>query len=196
VTRGRVLLTTVFAAIAALLVWLLFFALPRWYGTPAPGTAPAAAGPAPAAPATAARKIKAHVFYVAEDGVHLMSVEQDILYAEPPIEQAREILKAQLAAPSAPFVSAIPAGTTLRALFLTPKGEAYVDVSHDIATAHPGGSLNERLTIYTIVQVLTFNLPKITAVQLLVDGKEVETLAGHIDLRRPLSPMPQLTIGP
>ena len=29
------------------------------------------------------------------------------------------------------------------------------------------------------------NLPAITAVQLLVDGKEADTLAGHVDLRRP-----------
>ena len=31
------------------------------------------------------------------------------------------------------------------------------------------------------------NLPAVTAVQMLVDGKEVDTLAGHVDLRRPLA---------
>jgi hypothetical protein len=36
------------------------------------------------------------------------------------------------------------------------------------------------------VDVLTANLPAITAVQVLVDGREVDTLAGHVDLRRPL----------
>jgi hypothetical protein len=35
--------------------------------------------------------------------------------------------------------------------------------------------------------VLTTNLPAVTSVQVLVDGKEVETLAGHVDLRGPLS---------
>ena len=30
------------------------------------------------------------------------------------------------------------------------------------------------------------NLPAIKSVQILVDGQEVETLAGHVDLRRPL----------
>jgi spore germination protein GerM len=197
VTRTRIAIGSIFAGIAGVLVWLLFFALPRWYGPGAPKTAPTrAASPAAAADSQPARKIKAHVFYVAEDGTHLTGIEQDISYAEPAVEQAREILKAQLAPPAAPFVSAIPVGTALRALFLTAKGEAFVDVSSDIVSAHPGGSLNERLTIYTIVEALTFNLPKITAVQLLVDGKEVETLAGHIDLRRPLARLPQLTIGP
>ena len=34
---------------------------------------------------------------------------------------------------------------------------------------------------------LTVNLPAVTHVQILVDGKEVDTLAGHVDLRHPLS---------
>jgi hypothetical protein len=41
--------------------------------------------------------------------------------------------------------------------------------------------------VYTIVNALTSNLPAVTAVQILVDGKEVDTLAGHVDLRRPLA---------
>jgi hypothetical protein len=36
------------------------------------------------------------------------------------------------------------------------------------------------------VSALTLNLPAITGVQILIDGKEVDTLAGHLDLRRPL----------
>jgi hypothetical protein len=31
------------------------------------------------------------------------------------------------------------------------------------------------------------NLPAITRVKILVDGKEVDTLAGHVDLRQPLA---------
>ena len=68
----------------------------------------------------------------------------------------------------------------------TANGEAYVDFSGELANAHPGGSLNEMLTVYTLVDVLTVNLPAITTVQLLIEGKEVDTLAGHVDLRRPL----------
>ena len=54
------------------------------------------------------------------------------------------------------------------------------------ATAHTGGTQDELLTIYSIVDALTSNLPAVSSVQLLVDGKEVDTLAGHIDLRKPL----------
>lgn len=153
--------------------------------------APVAAHDAATAPSSG-RKIKAQLFYVSDDGMRLTGVERDVPYAEQPVDQAREILNAQITPVAAPLVSAVPAGTTLRALFITEDGQAYVDLSRDVATAHPGGSLNELLTIYTIVHALTFNLPAITAVQLLVDGKEVDTLAGHVDLRRPLTRNMQL----
>ncbi len=81
----------------------------------------------------------------------------------------------------------MPAGTTLRALYLTSNGAAYVDLSREVVNAHSGGSLDEMLTIYSIVNALTMNLPAVTSVQVLVDGKEVDTLAGHVDLRRPLT---------
>jgi spore germination protein GerM len=170
---------------------LLFAGLPRWYGARAKPTGPAVARTAApsAAPTTVAsgRKIKAHLFYVAEDGLHLTSVERDVAYGDGPLEQAREILNAQVAPVAEPTVSAVPAGTTLRALFLTDRGVAFVDLSRDVAAAHTGGTDSELLTVYTIVNALTMNLPAITTVQVLVDGKEVETLAGHVDLRRPLA---------
>jgi spore germination protein GerM len=153
------------------------------------GSAPArpAAAAAPAVPAPPGRKIKARLFYVAEDGARLSSVERDVAYGEGADEQAREILAAQIAPVVAPLVSAIPPGTTLRAVFITKSGDAYVDLSREARTSHPGGTINELLTIYTIVNALTANLPAVTAVQLLIDGKEVDTLSGHVDLRRPLA---------
>jgi Sporulation and spore germination len=153
------------------------------------GGAPSrAAATAPsAAPAPPGRKIKARLFYVAEDGARLSSVERDVAYGEGADEQAREIVAAQIAPVAEPLVSAIPAGTTLRAVFITKSGDAYVDLSREARTSHPGGTVNELLTVYTIVNALTANLPAVTAVQLLIDGKEVDTLSGHIDLRRPLA---------
>jgi spore germination protein GerM len=167
---------------AAALAWVLFIALPRWSAP-----RPTAFTPESSAPASAGRKIKANLFYVAEDGTTLSSVEREVPFAENTAEQARAIIEAQIAPVAAPLVSAVPAGTTLRALFVAKSGEAYVDLSPEIVSAHPGGSTNELLTIYTLVDALTANLPAITAVQLLVDGKEAETFAGHVDVRRPFA---------
>src|SRR5262249_55662475 len=103
------------------------------------------------------------------------------------VEQAREIVLAQLAPVSAPLVSAVPAATRLRAIFVTERGEAYVDFSRELTSGHTGGSTDELLTIYALVNVLTTNLPAVKSVQILVDGKQIETLAGHVDTRRPLA---------
>ena len=182
-TAARTAFIAGLTIVAAALVWLLFFGLPASYGKrAAPQTRPAAAA---AAPVVLGRKIKARLFYVAESGVKLTSLEQDVPYGEGTVEQAKAIINAQIGPPASSLLSAIPPGTTLRALFVTGRGEAFVDLSADLMTAHPGGSLNELLTVYTIVHALTTNLPAVTAVQLLVNGKEVDTLAGHVDLRQP-----------
>jgi spore germination protein GerM len=83
-------------------------------------------------------------------------------------------------------VTAIPEGTRLRAIYVDSDGEAFVDLSREVSTAHPGGALDELLTVYSVVNAVTTNLPAVRAVQILVDGHEVDTLAGHVDLRRPL----------
>jgi spore germination protein GerM len=182
---SRALLTTAAVTMLAIgVVAIVWLRAPRLTSRATPR---AAAATSPGAAAPPGRKIKARLFYVSEDGMRLTSVERDIAYGEGATEQAREIIAAQIAPAIEPLVSAVPAGTALRAVFLTEGGEAYVDLSREVASAHPGGSLNELLTIYTIVDALTVNLPAVTAVQLLVDGKEVDTLAGHIDLRQPLA---------
>jgi spore germination protein GerM len=174
--------TVALTAAAAGLAWLLFAGLPRWYRPPAGGDALVS----PGAEASSVRKIKARLFYVSDEGTKLTGVEHDVPYAEGTVSQAKAILTAQMAPAAEPLLSAVPPGTTLRALFVTGGGEAYVDLSRELTAAHPGGSLNELLTIYTLVDALTVNLPAITSVQLLVDGKEVDTIAGHVDVRRPL----------
>jgi len=180
----RALTIAALATVAVVLGSLLWMRAPRITSRATPR---AAAAPSPTAPAPPGRKIKARLFYVADDGMRLTAVERDIAYGEGATEQAREIVAAQIAPVVEPLVSAVPGGTTLRAVFLTEGGEAYVDLSRELVSAHPGGTLNELLTIYTIVNALTVNLPAVTAVQVLVDGKEVDTLAGHVDLRQPLA---------
>jgi spore germination protein GerM len=178
--RRPVVLAGLVAGIAAM-ASLLYVALPRLYQP----VQPAGAG-APAAPAGPERKISATLFFVSDDGLSLVAVKRDVPFGEPVGEQARHIVEAQLTQPQAPLVSAIPSGTTLRSVFVSERGEAFVDLSADVTAKHTGGALDELFTVYTIVNALTENLPAVTRVQILVDGKEVDTLAGHVDLRHPL----------
>jgi spore germination protein GerM len=173
----------VFAAVAA---WVLFFGLPRWYSARKEATVAAAGASATPQTSAAVRKITATLFYVGEDGLSLTQAQREVPFSPNVAAQARAIVEAQLAQ-SPPLVSAIPAETRLRDVFVTERGDAFVDLSSEVASKHSGGSLDEIFTVYTIVNALTVNLPAITRVQILVDGKEVDTLAGHVDLRHPLA---------
>lgn len=180
--RTRLIIGVATGLLTLVLGWVLFVGLPRWV---APRPVVNVPPPVAAEPAAPERKIKARLFYVSDDGRGLTGVDREVAYGADPTAQARAIIAAQLAAPEAPQVTAVPTGTTLRAIFVA-NGDAYVDVSGDIITGHPGGSLNEQLTVYTLVAALKTNLPAVNGVQILVDGKEVDTLAGHVDLRQPL----------
>ena len=156
-----------------------------------PARRPAAAAAEPAKPPEAARRIKATLYYVSADGLRLAAAERDVLFAEGASAQARRIMEALLEPAPEGLASAIPAGTALRGVFVGERGDAYADFSGSLRTNHPGGSSSEILTVYAIVSAITENLPAITSVQILIEGHEVDTLAGHVDLRRPLPNAPQ-----
>ena len=189
----RAALFVAVAAVGLAAAWLLFSALPRWYGSnpSAPVTAPPAG-----APAGPERKITATLYYIAEDGMSLVGVQREVPFGEPIAEQARRIVEAQVGGAPQPLAAAVPDGTTVRAVYVTERDcepaattcqrDAFVDLSVEARTKHTGGALDELFTIYAIVDAVTVNLPAITRVQILVDGKEVDTLAGHVDLRHPL----------
>jgi hypothetical protein len=161
-------------------IWLVMTMLPRWLGSEGEG------GAAATKAAADARKIHATVFYVAEDGSELVPVSREVPLGSTPAEQARRIIEAQLQPAPSGLHSPIPAGTQVQGVFFTAKAEAFVNLSDTIMTGHTGGSLNETLTVFAIVNAVTVNLPDVAGVQILIDGKEVDTLAGHVDLRHPL----------
>jgi hypothetical protein len=181
VTKGRLLAWTLLVVALAGAIVAAFILLPRWYADANEPSTAAEPVPAPATP-----RIKARLFYVSDDGLRLEAVEREVPFGEGTLLQARRIVEAQLEPPPSPLLTAIPAGTRLRAIYVDGDGDAFVDLSREASTAHPGGALDELLTVYSVVNAITTNLPAVRAVQILVDGHEVDTLAGHVDLRRPL----------
>lgn len=179
-TKGQRTWTVVaVVALAVGLWWVLFIALPRW-------TAPKPATPPPPQVRTEPTpRIRARLYHLSDDGLRLQPVESEVPFGEGTLEQGRQLTAALLQPPSEPFVSVIPAGTTLKGFYLSPEGVAFVDLSAEAGRARVG-ALDEILIVYSIVNTLTDNLPAITAVQLLIDGRQVDTLAGHVDVRRPV----------
>ena len=140
---------------------------------------------APAAPAASVPHIIATLYYGTADGQALAAVTREVPLGDGPRAQGRQILESELEAAPSPYLSLIPSGTMLRAFYITDRGDAFVDLSPEVSTMHPGGSTNELLTVYAIVNTVTANLSSVQRVQILIDGKQADTLAGHVDLRRP-----------
>lgn len=77
----------------------------------------------------------------------------------------------------------IPNGTKLLSVKIE-DGLATVDFSKEFKNNHPGGSAGEIMTIYSVVNTLT-EFPTVKKVKFLIEGKEEETLAGHVVFNEP-----------
>jgi hypothetical protein len=73
-------------------------------------------------------------------------------------------------------------GSEVRAVYLVDPGLAVIDLNAAFANGHRSRVLEEELTVMSLIQTLSANLPDILRVKILVEGKERETLAGHADL--------------
>jgi hypothetical protein len=98
-------------------------------------------------------------------------------------QRAEELLRALLALyldKSSPHP--IPQGADVRSVYLVDPGLAVIDLNAAFADGHRSGVLSEELTVASLIQTLSANLPGILRVKILVEGKERQTLAGHADL--------------
>ncbi len=127
-----------------------------------------------------------HLYFADRDNYYLMSEQRVLSHSGDPVDTARSIVEALIKGPQISLVRTIAAGTELRAIYVIADGVCYVDLSQAVGKDHPGGCNSELLTIYSVVNSLILNVPEIKQVKLLIDGKEVQTLAGHIDLEFPL----------
>lgn len=84
----------------------------------------------------------------------------------------------------------IPKQTKLNSIAVK-DGIAYVDFNDALVKKFTGGSTGEEMLVGSIVNTLT-EFPEIKKVQILINGKKIESIAGHIDLTAPQSRMVNL----
>lgn len=87
----------------------------------------------------------------------------------------------------------LPATARLRGAYLGEDGLAIIDFEPELDSFEPGGASGELLTVFSLVHTLTENVPGIRSIQILVNGEERITLAGHVKISKPLEPDPQWT---
>ena len=76
----------------------------------------------------------------------------------------------------------LPPGSDIRSVYLVDPGLAVIDLNAAFADGHRSGVLTEELTVASMIQTLSANIPGILKVKILVEGKQRDTLAGHADL--------------
>ncbi len=142
------------------------------------------------------RRLGVQVYYRAPSGRGLVGEPREIFETRAPGDRAKQIVADLLSGPnSGKALRTLPQGTRLRQIFVMDNGVAYLDFSSELKTGLGGGSREELLAVYSIIDSVALNIREIKRVAILIDGREVETLNGHLDLRRPLPPNRSLIIG-
>jgi spore germination protein GerM len=136
------------------------------------------------------------LFFSDEEGGYLIGEKRQILKKGDVEREARETVAELARGPKGKLIPTLPSQTKLLAFDLDEKGLAKVSFNAALSKDHPGGSSAEVMTVYSIVNSLTLNFPQIKRVQILIEGKEVETIRGHLSLKRPIPPNPSLVKGP
>lgn len=97
--------------------------------------------------------------------------------------RAEEVLRAVLAQyTQSPSPHPLSRSANIKEVFLAGDNTLLVNTNTAFADNHPSGIITEELTIASLIETISANVPGIERVKFLVDGKERETLAGHLDL--------------
>lgn len=173
-----------FIALSILLAAVLGMSLYAWHmrgraaATPVPSLD---SGPVVAPVAGNTERV---TLFVAYDDIEVLR-SQSAQIPMPSVRQQRaeEVLRALIALyldKSSPHP--LPAGSDIRSVYLVDPGLAVIDVNAAFADGHRSGVLAEELTVTSLIQTLSENIPGILKVKILVEGKQRDTLAGHADL--------------
>ena len=168
----------------------------RWLRRPLPAAADAsersreaaaAAEPEPAKEPD--RKISVKLFFPAVDRPGLVIEDRTVSFSSDLSQQLKVVVEELARGSQIGLLPSLPPGTRVLEVFVTARGVAYVDLSKEAAAAVGRGSDDELITVYSVVNSLTSNFPSaVKRVQIVIEDRQVATLAGHVDLTRPLVP--------
>lgn len=140
-------------------------------------------------PAQAGQTRTVVLFFLSEEDTLLHAEEREIPADTSLVRQAKRTIQELIKGSQSGYISPFPPETQLRELYMTEEGVACVDFSKDIVENHLSGSSAEIATIFSVVNSLAYNFNSIEKVFILIEGRERETLGGHINLSRPFLPL-------
>ena len=143
----------------------------------------------PSAPATAPAEPKelreVVLYFGSPEGSFLVPEARQVADCLTEADCLRAIVQALLDGPVTDLVAVLPSHAQIRDV-RAEGGVVTVDFSRELVNGHPGGSVSELLTVYSLADTLAENFPHLRQVRIVVEGAPVETLKGHVDLREPV----------
>ena len=181
------------AAGLLLLLGLVAVTAPRWAHllrreVPEPESGSTGSVSADDEPARVERQINVKLFFQAADRPGLAIEERPVTFSTDLAGQVRAVVDELIRGPKSGLQPTLAPETRVLEVFVSARGVAYVDLSKEARAVATGGSEAELITVYSVVNSLTANFPALKRVQILVEDKPASTLAGHVDLTRPLPP--------
>lgn len=127
------------------------------------------------------------LYFSTPEGEKLAPLERKIWVKEENVNsQIKAVIQELIKGPETKsFAPTLPSETGIKAVY-TREDVIYIDFSSSLVEKHPGGTLGELITVYSVVNTLLKNFPDYSRVQILIEGRSSHTLAGHIDIRGPL----------
>lgn len=137
------------------------------------------------------KSMNVKVYYPDDSGMKLVAVEREVLVNDA-TDKYTAAVESLLEEPDEENLTKIfPNNAAIRSVTVE-NGLAIVDLDGGFLKSFVGGSTGEELLVGSVVDTLT-NFPEVKRVKFLVDGREIETLSGHMDLSTPLERMTALT---
>ncbi len=138
---------------------------------------------APAAPQLAGKQERIQVLVAYDDDQALRWRSADVFLPADRGLRARETLRSVLTQYlQTPSPHPLARGADIRDVYFIGDDTLIIDTNSQFADGHPSGILLEEMTLASLIETLSANVPGVNKVKFLVEGKERETLAGHADL--------------
>jgi len=134
------------------------------------------------------RRINVRLYFESGEEGGLVPEERSIPLEGDLARQLKTLIEELVRGSTTGLLPTLPPETRVLEVFVSARGIAYLDFSPEVRRGVAGGSKAELLAVYSIVNSVAANFPAVRRVQILIEDRPVATLAGHVDLSRPLGP--------
>jgi spore germination protein GerM len=132
-------------------------------------------------------KTEVVLFFSDENELFLVPEKRYVVKEKSIPDQAKEIVSALLSGSKLGNVNTFPEKARVKNVKLDTEQTAHVNFDHNFLKNHPGGTTSEIATIYSLTNTLIYNIPSIQRVKILVEGKTILSIKGHVSTQNAFS---------